>query len=229
MRKEYFLVIKIKNLNINMFQKLNMGSNFSDNKKKLLEKKSNYTKTEFNQEDYKIELGEVYIEFFNFFLNKEISICEISNNIQSSNIWSYVFHKCDITLFFTCKENMNNEKIKRKESFKSIIDVGDENEVFYIDRLRNNMVSDITENKFSIIIDDEDNLDNRIIIKTFLEFRNNLEDIFVYVMKNNNYLNSNINSKCENKLFSLLKKEDINNYDIHIRGEYVIVTSKNFF
>ena len=207
-----------------------MGSNFSDNKKKLLEKKFHYTKTEFNQEDYKIELGEVYIEFFNFFLNKEISICEISNNIQSSNIWSYVFNKCDITLFFTCEENMNNEKIKRKESFKSIIDVGDENQVFYIDRLRNNMVSDITGNKFSIIIDDEDNIDNRIIVKTFLEFKNNLEEIFVYVMKNNNnYLNSNLNTTSENKLFSLLKKEDVNNYNIHIRGEYVIVTSKNFF
>ena len=39
-----------------MFQKLNMGSNFSDNKKKLLEKKFHYTKTEFNQEDYKIKI-----------------------------------------------------------------------------------------------------------------------------------------------------------------------------
>ena len=95
---------------------------------------------------------------------------------------------------------------------------------------KNNMVSDITDNKFSIIIDDEDNLDNRIIIKTFLEFKNNLEEIFVYVMKNNNYyLNSNLNTTSENKLFSLLKKEDVNNYNIHIREEYVIVTSKNFF
>ena len=210
---------------MDMFQKLNMKDNFSDNKynDKNIKIISNI------EEIDKFELGEVYMEFFNFFLNKKINICEISNNIQSPNIWSYVFNDCNVILFFTCKENMKNEKIKRKESFKSIIDVGDENEVFYIDRLRNNMVSDITENKFSIIIDDEDNLDNRIIIKTFLEFRNNLEDIFVYVMKNNNYLNSNINSKCENKLFSLLKKEDINNYDIHIRGEYVIVTSKNFF